>query len=59
MIERCAEGSAPDEAAIRRKAYELWLERGCPNGSPEEDWREAEMLLVANRKPRYGLHLLS
>ncbi len=34
-----------DENAIRAKAYELWLERGSPAGSAEEDWREAERLL--------------
>jgi hypothetical protein len=34
-----------DEDAIRAKAYELWLERGCPPGSAEEDWLEAERLL--------------
>jgi hypothetical protein len=28
--------------AIAVRAYELWLERGCPNGSPEQDWYRAE-----------------
>jgi hypothetical protein len=28
--------------AIRRRAYERWLERGSPQGSPEQDWLEAE-----------------
>jgi len=23
-------------------AYQRWVERGCPQGSPEEDWFEAE-----------------
>jgi hypothetical protein len=23
-------------------AYELWLRRGCPQGSPEVDWFQAE-----------------
>jgi hypothetical protein len=22
-------------------AYQLWVERGCPEGSPEEDWYRA------------------
>lgn len=30
------------EQAISKRAYELWLERGCPEGSPEEDWYRAE-----------------
>jgi hypothetical protein len=25
-----------------RIAYELWKERGCPYGSPEVDWFEAQ-----------------
>ena len=27
---------------IAALAYQLWQERGCPIGSPEEDWRKAE-----------------
>lgn len=34
--------AAPNEEAIRRLAYELWQARGCPTGSPEEDWFPAE-----------------
>ena len=34
-----------DQAAIAARAYELWLARGCPNGSPEEDWFRAEQEL--------------
>lgn len=28
--------------AIAKRAYELWLERGCPEGSAELDWYRAE-----------------
>jgi len=31
---------------IARLAYRLWEERGCPIGSPEEDWLRAEELLT-------------
>jgi hypothetical protein len=31
--------------AIAKLAYELWLSRGCPDGSPEQDWYEAERIL--------------
>ena len=31
-----------DHANIARLAYLYWLERGCPIGSPEEDWFQAE-----------------
>lgn len=34
-----------DENAIRAKAHELWIKRGCPNGSADEDWYQAERLL--------------
>jgi hypothetical protein len=27
---------------ISLRAYQFWLERGCPIGSPEEDWLRAE-----------------
>jgi hypothetical protein len=28
--------------SIAELAYELWEARGCPHGSPEQDWLEAE-----------------
>lgn len=33
---------ATDPDLIRRRAYDLWLQRGCPAGSPEHDWLTAE-----------------
>ena len=33
------------ESIIAKLAYQLWLQRGSPEGSPEEDWYRAEMLL--------------
>ena len=34
------------ESTIATLAYELWLERGCPIGSAEEDWFQAERVLA-------------
>ncbi len=35
--------SASDETnRIAALAYEFWTQRGCPKGSPEEDWFRAE-----------------
>lgn len=34
---------SPD--AVRNLAYQLWLDRGCVGGSPEEDWFRAEEIL--------------
>jgi len=31
-----------DHAEIARLAYLHWLDRGCPIGSPEQDWSRAE-----------------
>jgi len=33
---------SPDQANIARLAYLHWQKRGCPIGSPEEDWSQAE-----------------
>ena len=37
---------ATDPNLIRHRAYELWLERGSPVGSPDCDWINAERELV-------------
>lgn len=34
--------SVADHEEIARLAYAHWEERGCPLGSPEEDWFRAE-----------------
>jgi hypothetical protein len=39
---------ATDSAALPERiqliAYQLWIDRGCPIGSPEIDWMEAESI---------------
>jgi hypothetical protein len=42
-----AETQAVSAGDIANLAYRLWQERGCPIGSPEEDWYRAEELLTA------------
>lgn len=32
----------PTEAEIAERAYRLWWERGCQEGSAEQNWLEAE-----------------
>jgi hypothetical protein len=34
-----------NEHAIAALAYQLWQERGCPIGSDQEDWFQAEQEL--------------
>jgi Protein of unknown function (DUF2934) len=31
-----------DESSIAARAYQLWQARGCPTGSDQEDWFQAE-----------------
>lgn len=40
------------ESQIRTLAYQLWLGRGAPIGSPEEDWFKAEARLTCSESPK-------
>lgn len=40
-----ADQQALDSEAISNLAHQLWVERGSPVGSPEEDWLQAEKIL--------------
>lgn len=42
-----SQNAALDAHAIRRRAHQRWLDRGCPVGSSEQDWLEAERELSA------------
>ena len=37
--------TVPTHEEIAALAYDLWERRGCPIGSPEEDWIRAEQEL--------------
>lgn len=39
----------PTEVEIAALAYRLWKDRGCPLGSPDEDWFLAETELMKDR----------
>ena len=36
-----------DKDRVAKRAYFLWLERGSPEGSAQEDWLHAEQELLA------------
>jgi LmbE family N-acetylglucosaminyl deacetylase len=36
----------PDHRSISELAYQLWQARGCPGGTAEHDWVEAERQLA-------------
>jgi hypothetical protein len=41
----CMEHQEVDQSKLDQVAYDFWLQRGCPTGSPEEDWFRAEQKL--------------
>src|SRR5438067_311846 len=45
-------GTEPTADEISARAYRCWHERGCPEGSPEADWRRAEEELRRERQAR-------
>ena len=40
-----ATANLEQEPMVQALAYELWVQRGCPVGSDQEDWFEAERQL--------------
>jgi hypothetical protein len=38
--------AVPDEARIRRRAYEIWEQTGAPHGSHEAHWAQARRELT-------------
>lgn len=44
--------SSPTHDEIAALAYSLWEARGCPEGSPEEDWLNAERALNEHQGAR-------
>lgn len=44
--------TVPNVEEIRLRAYELYLERGCLDGSDVEDWLQAERKLVEKYQAR-------
>lgn len=42
VVESAVSFPAPAYEQIALLAYQYWQERGCPDGSPEEDWLRAE-----------------
>jgi Protein of unknown function (DUF2934) len=40
-----------DSMDVASMAYKLWEQRGCPYGSPDDDWYEAERRTKARPEP--------
>ncbi len=45
MEMKTSDQTALDQDELAKLAYSLWHKRGCPAGSPEQDWAEAEQVL--------------
>jgi hypothetical protein len=45
-IDSTVDFSRPRNDEIAPRAFQLWKERGCPIGSPEQDWFLAEAELI-------------
>ena len=39
---------------IARRAYEIWQQRGCPQGDGQADWEAARAELTSSRVARNG-----
>jgi hypothetical protein len=52
-----AAGTENSQATVATLAYELWLGRGCPIGSPEIDWFRAEEVLKSQTEATAGMAL--
>ncbi|MGD0788708.1 MAG: DUF2934 domain-containing protein [Terracidiphilus sp.] len=45
IVAKAAKPAAPSREEIQRLAEKYWAERGCPEGSAEQDWLRAEQEL--------------
>ena len=43
-------GSIVSHENIAALAYQLWEARGCPEGSPEHDWHQAQQMLATGTR---------
>ncbi len=39
----------PLSVQIARRAYERWCERGCPHGTDQQDWYDAECEILGTK----------
>jgi hypothetical protein len=47
---RADTGDEPSWDEVSVRAYEIWCEQGCPTGSCDSDWRQAQEELRARRR---------
>jgi hypothetical protein len=42
---------------IEQLAYQIWKERGCPEGAAEENWKQAEEILASPQKRNMSMRV--
>jgi hypothetical protein len=42
ILGKSQENTSPDQEMVAIRAYHLSLDKGCPNGSDQDDWFRAE-----------------
>jgi Protein of unknown function (DUF2934) len=47
--------SQHDEARIRQRAYEIWMDEGTPSGRSEANWQQAKAELARADAPPQSL----
>jgi hypothetical protein len=50
-FEHDTETSSMIHQRVSERAYEIWMERGCPEGTAEEDWYMAEREIEGSGEP--------
>ena len=48
-----SDADLPSRDQIAERAFLLWQTRGCPEGSAEQDWLQAEAELQSEHKSRH------
>ena len=58
--EHDTETSSMIHTRVSERAYEIWMEHGCPEGTADEDWRMAELEILgpqtADERPERLTH---
>lgn len=54
QLKKAAAEKLPIEEQIRRRAYELYIQRGNQSGSEADDWLQAEEEILEERQEAHG-----
>lgn len=49
-----AASAVPNTLDVAERAYQIWCSKGCPQGTAEEDWHQAERELTSERSGNWS-----